>query len=89
MNWQIDFSSNSLKFLKKNNLKENFIIEEIKLVLRKFKGEDVNINVKKLKGEWKGFYRIRSGKIRIIAEFQFEQNRVYIEEIDWRGNIYK
>jgi len=89
MNWQIDFSLNSLKFLKKNNLKENFIIEEIKLVLRKFKGEDVNINVKKLKGEWKGFYRIRSGKIRIIAEFQFEQNRVYIEEIDWRGNIYK
>ena len=89
MNWQIDFSSNSLKFLKKNNLKENFIIEEIKLVLRKFKGEDVNINVKKLKGEWKGFYRIRSGKIRIIAEFQFEQNQVYIEEIDWRGNIYK
>ena len=89
MNWQIDFSSNSLKFLKKNNLKENFIIEEIKLVLRKLKGEDVNINVKKLKGEWKGFYRIRSGKIRIIAEFQFEQNRVYIEEIDWRGNIYK
>lgn len=89
MNWQIDFSSNSLKFLKKNNLKENFIIEEIKLVLRKFKGENININVKKLKGEWKGFYRIRSGKIRIIAEFQFEQNRVYIEEIDWRGNIYK
>jgi len=89
MNWQIDFSINSLKFLKKNNLKENFIIEEIKLVLRKFKGENININVKKLKGEWKGFYRIRSGKIRIIAEFQFEQNRVYIEEIDWRGNIYK
>jgi len=89
MNWQIDFSINSLKFLKKNNLKENFIIEEVKLVLRKFKGENININVKKLKGEWKGFYRIRSGKIRIIAEFQFEQNRVYIEEIDWRGNIYK
>ena len=89
MNWQIDFSINSLKFLKKNNLKENFIIEEIKLVLRKFKGENININVKKLKGEWKGFYRIRSGKIRIIAEFQFEQNRVYLEEIDWRGNIYK
>ena len=89
MNWRIDFSASSLKFLKKNNLKENFIIEEIKLVLRKFKGENININVKKLKGEWKGFYRIRSGKIRIIAEFQFEQNRVYIEEIDWRGNIYK
>lgn len=89
MNWHIDFSENSLKFLKKNNLKEDFIIEKIKLTLRKFKGENININVKKLIGEWEGFYRIRSGQLRIIAEFQFEQNRVYIEEIDWRGNVYK
>ncbi|NCO25228.1 hypothetical protein GW901_01710 [Candidatus Parcubacteria bacterium] len=89
MNWYIDFSENSLKFLKKNNLKEDLIIEKIKLVLRKFKGENVNINVKKLSGEWEGFYRIRSGRLRIIVEFQFEQNRAYIEEIDWRGNAYK
>jgi len=89
MNWYIDFSENSLKFLKKNNLKEDLIIEKIKLVLRKFKGENININVKKLSGEWEGFYRIRSGRLRIIVEFQFEQNRAYIEEIDWRGNAYK
>jgi mRNA interferase RelE/StbE len=89
MNWRIDFSENSLKFLKKNNLKEDFIIEKTNLALQKFKGENININVKKLKGEWEGFYRIRSGQIRIIAEFQFERNRVYIEEIDWRGNVYK
>lgn len=89
MNWRIDFSENSLKFLKRNNLKEDFIIEKMKLVLKKFRGEDVNINVKKLRGEWEGFYRIRSGRLRIIAEFQFERNRVYVEEIDWRGNVYK
>jgi len=41
MNWYIDFSENSLKFLKKNNLKEDLIIEKIKLVLRKFKGENI------------------------------------------------
>jgi mRNA interferase RelE/StbE len=70
MNWRIDFSPNSLKFLEKNNLKEDFIIEKIKLALRKFKGENININIKKLKGEWEGFYRIRSGQLRIIAEFQ-------------------
>ena len=89
MSWRIDFSSNSLKFLKKNNLEENFIIEKIKLVLLRFKGEKVNVDVKKLKGKWEGFYRIRSGRLRVIAEFQFEKNRVYIEEIDWRGNAYK
>lgn len=89
MNWSIDFSPSSLKFLKRNNLQEDFIIEKIKLVLRKFRGENTNINVKKLKGEWEEFYRIRSGRLRIIIEFQFEQNRAYIEEIDWRGSSYK
>ena len=89
MNWYIDFSENSLKFLKKNNLKEDLIIEKIKLVLLKLKGEKVNVDIKKLKGRWKGFYRVRSGRLRIIIEFQFDRNKVYIEEIDWRGNVYK
>lgn len=89
MNWRIDFSSSSLKFLKQNNLEENFVVDKIKFAIQKFKGENININIKKLKGEWDGFYRIRFGRLRIIAEFQFEQNRVFIEEIDWRGNVYK
>jgi len=40
MKWRIDFSKDSLKFLEKNNLQENFVIDKIKLALRKFKGED-------------------------------------------------
>jgi len=89
MNWRIDFSKDSLKFLAKNNLSESIIIEKIKLALRKFKGEDVNVNIKKLRGEWEGFYRIRDGKLRIILQFQFEHFRAYIEQIDWRGSAYK
>ncbi len=89
MTWRIDFSKDSLKSLSKNNLDENVIIEEIKLVLRKFQGENININIKKLRGKWDGFYRIRNGKLRIILEFQFESFSVYIEKIDWRGNAYK
>ncbi len=89
MSWRIDFSPSSLKFLNRNKLSENFIIDKIKLVLRKFEGEAININIKKLGGEWEGFYRIRSGRLRIIVEFQFQQNHAYIEEIDWRGNVYK
>jgi mRNA interferase RelE/StbE len=89
MKWYIDFSADSLKFLKRNNLTEDFIIEKIRFALRKFQGEDVNVDIKKLKGEWEGFYRIRVGRLRIIVEFQFEYYRVYIEEIDWRGSAYK
>ncbi|TRZ82876.1 hypothetical protein D4R86_01165 [bacterium] len=89
MNWRIDFSSDSLKFLKQNNLEESFVIDKIKFALRKFKGENININIKKLSGKWEGFYRIRSGRLRIIVKFQFGANRAYIEEVDWRGNVYK
>jgi len=89
MNWSIDFSKNSLNFLKSNKLKEDAIIDKIRLAIRKFRGENVNVDIKKLSGEWEGFYRIRAGKLRIIVEFQFEQYRACIEEMDWRGNVYK
>jgi len=51
MKWYIDFSADSLKFLKRNNLTEDLIIEKIKLALWKFRGGNVNIDIKKLKGE--------------------------------------
>ena len=89
MSWRIDFSAGSLKFIKQNNLEEFFVIEKIKLALRKFEGENINVNIKKLGGKWEGFYRIRAGRLRIIIEFNFENKRAFIEVIDWRGNVYK
>jgi mRNA interferase RelE/StbE len=89
MKWQISFSKNSLRFLQLNRFEEILIINKIKAALRKFSGEDVNIDIKKLKGDWDGFYRIRDGKLRIIVEFQFDNFCAHIEEIDWRGNAYK
>lgn len=89
MSWRVDFSARSLKFLTQNHLSEDFILIEVMLTLKKFQGEDININIKKLKGDWTGFYRIRSGKLRIIVEFNFENHQAYIEAVDWRGNIYK
>jgi len=46
MNRRIDFLADSLKFLTRNNLKEDFVVAKIKLTLRKFKGENVNIKYK-------------------------------------------
>jgi mRNA interferase RelE/StbE len=89
MSWRVDFSSRALKFLKQNNLNENVALEKIQMALRKFQGEDVNLDIIKLKGEWRGFYRIRSGRFRIIVEFRFDLQRVFIEVIDWRGSVYK
>jgi mRNA interferase RelE/StbE len=89
MTWRIDLSKNAEKFLSKNELTIDEVRELVGRAMRYFRGEDINIDIKKLKGSWKGFYRVRTGRIRIIAEFNFENSAVFIEEIDWRGNAYK
>lgn len=89
MSWQFEVSKSAEKFLEKNNLTIEEISELVSKAIRHFRGEDVNVDIKKLKGKWAGFYRIRSGRIRIIAEFDFDRSAVFIEEIDWRGNVYQ
>lgn len=89
MNWDIAFSKQAEKFLEKNTVSRKDIFELIRSALKKFKGEKVNIDVKKLKGEWEGFHRIRKGKARVIAEFRFDNFSVFVEVIDWRGEVYK
>lgn len=89
MSWRVAFSSDALKFLACNSISEEVITKKVAEAIRMFQGERVNINIKKLGGEWEGFYRIRKGKLRIIVEFRFESYLAYIEQIDWRGNVYK
>ncbi|MBU1015261.1 hypothetical protein KKI17_02385 [Patescibacteria group bacterium] len=89
MSWRIETSKDAEKFLSKNELTIDEVREIVARAIRFFQGEDVNVNIKKLKGKWADFYRVRTGRIRIIAEFDFEDSVVFIEEIDWRGNTYK
>lgn len=89
MSWKIELSKNAEKFLSKNELAIDKVREIAAGAIHSFRGEDVNIDIKKLKGKWIGFYRVRTGRIRIIAEFNFENSVVFIDEIDWRGNAYK
>lgn len=37
------------------------------------KGLDENIDVKKMKGKWKGYHRIRVGRIRMILKVDFKE----------------
>lgn len=89
MTLNLNFSKQAEKFLKIGNISKEEIFELIIKALKKFRGENVNINIKKLRGEWMGFFRIRIGKIRIIAEFDFDNQSVFVEVIDMRGNVYK
>jgi len=89
MEWNIKFSHRADKFIDNNQISKSKVVKLIKKSIRYFSGKDTNIDIKKLKGKWKGFYRIRKGDIRIIAEFDFDNSAVFIEVIDSRGSIYK
>lgn len=93
MNLQIVYSKKANRFLQKNL--ESITEEEvdtliISAVKKIFKFEESNIDLKKLRGKLKGSFRIKTGNIRVI--FLLEKDKimkVLINDIDFRGNIYK
>ncbi len=93
MNLEIGYSKKANKFLEKNSKMltekevDTLIVSAIKKI---YKIEKTNIDLKKLKGKLKGLFRIKQGDIRII--FTLKKNKVLnvlINDIDFRGNIYK
>jgi mRNA interferase RelE/StbE len=88
MKWRIDYSRDAEKFIEKQNIRIE-VREELKKFLMKMKGEDVNIDLKKLSGEWEGYYRLRKGKLRIIFEPNKTDKVLFVERIDFRGDVYK
>ena len=89
MKWIVDFTRDAEKFLGRNHMERERVLDLMRSAIRKFSGEVSNVNIKKLKGAWRGFYRIRRGDLRIIASFDFDRAHTLIEQIDWRGNVYK
>lgn len=88
MTWRIDYSKDAGKFIRENNLQVE-VSEELKKFLLRLKGVDVNINLKKLVGDWDGYYRLRKGDIRIIFGIDKQGKALYIERVDLRGRVYK
>lgn len=37
----------------------------------------------------KGFYRLRSGKVRVIFEIDEKKGKIWIRKIGYRGGIYR
>lgn len=89
MDWEITLTRRAEKFLAKNHLPDEFIAAPIGKAIRKFFGESVSVDVKRLSGVWTGYYRIRSGKIRIIFSFDAEKRHIFVEAVDYRGDVYK
>lgn len=88
MKWRIGYSRDAEKFIEKQNIRTE-VREELKKFLMKMKGENVSIDLKKLSGEWEGYYRLRKGKLRIIFEPSKTDKVLFVGRIDFRGDVYK
>lgn len=88
MIWRIEYSRDSDKFIEEHNI-QPVVREELKKFLLKIKGVSINIDLKKLEGDWAGYYRIRKGKMRIIFEVNKKEKSLYVEKVDFRGDVYK
>jgi mRNA interferase RelE/StbE len=88
MTWRIDYSRDADKFALEHN-----IIPETNALINKFllkaRGKKINLDVKKLEGEWRGYFRIRRGRLRIIFAVDKDSSIIYIEKIDTRDSAYK
>ena len=83
MTWKFKYRKQAFSFLKENDLLET-VRDKIVSYIR---GEKVDI--KKLRGNWDGFLRLRIGKIRVIFKLDIENKVVEIYKAGIRGKVYK
>jgi mRNA interferase RelE/StbE len=88
MKWSVEYSRNADRFIQAEGIQDE-VRKQIESFLRKLQGESINVDVKKLKGKWKDYFRIRKGKLRIIFSIDITSRSLYVERIDFRGDAYK
>ncbi|ALB42190.1 MULTISPECIES: type II toxin-antitoxin system RelE/ParE family toxin [unclassified Anabaena] len=89
----IKFRKNAIKFLEKANLEDAEKIQEKISQLLYFVEEQAiipftELDIKKMKGDWEGFYRLRIGKIRIVFTVNTQSGEVEIFTIGTKGDVY-
>ena len=89
MEWTFEFTRKASKFLEQHHLPDTFASEAVLLALRKLSGEAVAVDLKVLHGSWKGTYRVRRQKVRVVFSFDAITHLVLIEVIDFRDSVYR
>jgi len=89
---KVKFSKNAIKFLNSlSSTDQERIREKLKMLVLAIEESGSipfqELDIKNLKGEWKGYQRMRVGKMRVIFNTSVEELLIY--EIDFRGDIYK
>jgi len=90
---KVKLSKTAHKFLQRlGNSDRDAVLSKIGILKNCLENQRVyppeELDIKKLKGDLKGFSRIRVGKLRIIFQIDKDNNEIVIYDIDFRGNIY-
>ena len=92
MEWTVKYHKEAKKFLKRLNEDRRKLVLNKLDELRERLEEGVfpigHLDVKKLKGKWEGFFRLRVGDFRVIFKVDTSQKVVFIYHIHFRGNVY-
>ncbi len=88
--WIVEIGKQSEKFLDKNSADiRDIVYDKIRNVIEWLENKNnLIVDLKKLKGDYLGFYRIRAGKVRIIISIDKINHIIKIQNINFRGNIY-
>ena len=86
------YSKQAEKFLLRNSsrLQQADVEINVAKAIRKIaKDEQNNADVKPLKGDLKGYFRVRLGDIRVVFAYLDGDIRIVdIDAIDYRGSVY-
>ena len=88
MTFDINIKDKSLKFISNLQKNDRVRLKETICVLKEEPIPVKSLDITKLKGK-KNTYRIRKGKFRIVYEVIWEQKRILIHRVDYRGDVYK
>lgn len=90
----LSFRKNALKSLKTlDNETTEKIRQKLKILVTSIENQSIipfnDLDIKKMKGNWEGFYRLRIGKIRVIFTVDLTSGNVEIYTIGFRGDVYR
>ena len=87
--WKVEIGKQSEKFLDNNSADiRDSVYEKIRNMIEWLENKNnLIVDLKKLKGDYQGYYRIRTGKIRIIISIDKKNYIIKIQNINFRRNI--
>ena len=93
MEWRIRIHRRAYRFLERlHEDKRRNIEEKLKKLVKALESGVLpyrRLDIRRLRGEWEGFLRLRVGNIRIIFKIDFETKTIYIYHIHYRESAYK